>query len=239
MDLRHSMASCGSTAAKASTVRPIRTRCGGRSKARTGEPVTAISSRCPDSLRASEPGFTGRIAFDLLPALVPGIHLVAAGHRETGGTQVLEAFVVVELGRVTRFGLEDGAGREAAQYVQAADLAAVRGFDAEAAACEQRGMDVEIAGAGDLRARHADVAAGDQREEVPRDHGVARILEIHDVVFDLDVGGRVDGADAGDGAARVQLPALVGDQVLRVLAGLGTLQRALAIREPPRVTAVG
>src|SRR5689334_12968369 len=80
-------------------------------------------------LRSRQPRLLGRgcAAFHLSPALVPGIHLVAAGHGEARGAEVFEALVVVELGGVARFGLEDGAGREAAQYVQAPDLATVRG----------------------------------------------------------------------------------------------------------------
>ena len=60
-------------------------------------------------------------------------------------------------------------------------------FGIEAPARKQRRVHVQIAGPGDLGRGDADVAAGDQRQVVARHHRLARILEVHEVVFDLDV----------------------------------------------------
>ena len=57
----------------------------------------------------------------------------------------------------------------------------------ETAMREHRGVNVQVAAAGDLGAGDADVAPGNQRQEIARHQRFARILGIDDVAFDLDI----------------------------------------------------
>ena len=158
----------------------------GRSIVRIGRDRGLRGGRAPSGLSTS------------CQSCVPRIHLVAARHREARRPQVFEAFVVVHLRRVARLGLEDGAGREAAEMniVPGLPLATdsiMKRRRANIAACTCRSPD-----AGDLRGRHLDVAAGDEREEVARDHRVARILARTPGRLSISMSlGRVDGEDAG------------------------------------------
>src|SRR5689334_11014917 len=128
------------------------------------------------------------VALHFLPVLVPGIHLVAAGHGETGRPQVLEALVVIDLGGIPRLGLGKRAGRQAAIDDQGgvAALAAIGELYVEAPAREDGAMHGEVAGPGHLRRGDADIPAGDERQEVTRQHGLAGVLDVHQVVLDLD-----------------------------------------------------
>src|SRR5688500_11540528 len=109
--------------------------------------------------RADEAGRGGPRTLDFLPILVPGIHLVAAGHREARGPQILEACVIVELGGVPRLGFEDRACRQAAENDETADLGELHRLDDDPAAREQRRLNVQVTTAGDPCIGDADVAA--------------------------------------------------------------------------------
>ena len=192
--------------------------------------------------RTEPPGSWGGVSplFDLFPVLVPGVDLVAAGHREARRPQVFEALVVVELGGVARFGFENGAGGEAAEDVQPArpcrgPRTRCRSGGARTTRRGRCRSPVPVIWVRATRMSRPAISARKSRE-ITVSRGSFEYTRSSSISMSV---GRIHGEDARDRAAHEQLRTLVADQVARVLRRLGALQRAFAIRAAPRITAVG